>query len=459
MSQTKAKLALEERTGKRNVLDKVTSFCPKCLKAVDSEIVEEDGKVFLEKDCCGHFKTTLSNTPEIYKEDKFKFLLDRDSSNIDDIKDMEREYESEFSIYEVYLTLRCNLDCPICYLQYGNDNEVAEYEPPTFAELEKLVKNDEKQLIYLSGGEPTLREDLPEIISMVKSHNSTPVLCTNGLKLLDKNYLNKLKESGLELVALSFDGFKEFPYQVLRGANLLDKKLRILRNLKEVGLKVWLVPVIGRGINEGQIEPIIKFAGENGFITQVSFSPLFTGNKETERFTGRGDVIKRISDEFDFVDVECYTEQRVFQHNAYRLIKRLARENDYVQRKFSYIASGTVCFKYREGQLIPYFPPSEIKKMNDIISRALEKDNVRGVIKVLLKKSKTLFSSFLKSKIPQVLLQMLANRMNVPQTFTEREGVLRVNVISTESLLDYDLQRATVMSSFPQEVRAKEVTG
>lgn len=69
--------------------------------------------------------------------------------------------------------------------------------------------------IQLSGGEPTEREDLPEIIRMGRERGFTFFqLNTNGLRIArDKEYLGCLREAGLDCVFLQFDGLRDSTYQ------------------------------------------------------------------------------------------------------------------------------------------------------------------------------------------------------------------------------------------------------
>ena len=74
-------------------------------------------------------------------------------------------------------------------------------------------------VIQLSGGEPTVREDLPEIIRLARSYGFGFVqINTNGLRLSeDPAYARQLREAGLSSVFLQFDGTRDEIYRKLRG--------------------------------------------------------------------------------------------------------------------------------------------------------------------------------------------------------------------------------------------------
>jgi uncharacterized radical SAM superfamily Fe-S cluster-containing enzyme len=118
-----------------------------------------------------------------------------------------------------------------------------------------------KPFIHLSGGEPTVREDLPKIINLAREMGFPYIqLNTNGLRLAqDPEYVKTLKEAGLSSVFMQFDGTKNEVYRKLRGRNLLEEKIQAIKNCADCLLGVVLVPTIVPGVNEDQIGAIIDF--------------------------------------------------------------------------------------------------------------------------------------------------------------------------------------------------------
>jgi cyclic pyranopterin phosphate synthase len=86
--------------------------------------------------------------------------------------------DNHFKVIFVDLTHRCNMDCFNCYLPnrtIPDMNENMLYDV--------LSRLPERAYIRLIGAEPTLRKDLPEIISKVLEYGHKPSVTTNGLKL------------------------------------------------------------------------------------------------------------------------------------------------------------------------------------------------------------------------------------------------------------------------------------
>jgi uncharacterized radical SAM superfamily Fe-S cluster-containing enzyme len=178
-------------------------------------------------------------------------------------------------LFEV--TQRCNLRCPLCFADAGRDA----WEDPSIEEIgawyQLLWDTAGACNIQLSGGEPTMRQDLPEIIALGRSVGFSFVqLNTNGLRLAeDPAYAKALKEAGLATVFLQFDGTRDEIYQKIRGRSLLRDKLRAIENCTRQRLGVVLVPTLVPDINCDNIGEIIRFALEGlPTIRGIHFQPV-----------------------------------------------------------------------------------------------------------------------------------------------------------------------------------------
>lgn len=147
--------------------------------------------------------------------------------------------------------------------------------------------------IQLSGGEPSVRDDLEDIIRLGKEKGFTFFqLNTNGIRLAkEADYAARLKAAGLNCVFLQFDGMRENAYEILRGRKMLDIKKQAIENCKKANLGVVLVPVIAKGVNEDQVGEILEFAlKQMPAVRGVHFQPLsffgrYEPGKEKDRFT------------------------------------------------------------------------------------------------------------------------------------------------------------------------------
>jgi len=121
------------------------------------------------------------------------------------------------------------------------------------------------------GAEPTMREDLPDIIRMVRRTGNIAALHTNGIKIADLAYLKELKNAGLNEVHLQFDGFDDLVYERIRGKRLLQVKLKALENLGKLNVSTDLKATVVRGINECQMAEILEFGVKHAFVKEIFF--------------------------------------------------------------------------------------------------------------------------------------------------------------------------------------------
>lgn len=137
------------------------------------------------------------------------------------------------------MTRRCNLKCVHCYAQAKD----IEFENELSTEEGKALIDDlasfGSPVILFSGGEPTLRKDLPELAAYAREKGMRAVISTNGT-LIDRDMAKKLKEVGLSYVGVSLDGIRETndKFRGVKGA--FDAALRGLHNCQEEGIKVGL---------------------------------------------------------------------------------------------------------------------------------------------------------------------------------------------------------------------------
>jgi uncharacterized radical SAM superfamily Fe-S cluster-containing enzyme len=145
------------------------------------------------------------------------------------------------------LTRKCDLACPVCFADSSANAGGEDPSLDAVAErLSALFAAEGAVNLQLSGGEPTTRSDVPEIIAASRAAGFTFVqLNTNGLRLTaEEGYAERLRDAGLSSVFLQFDGLTDRTYRTLRGRPLLDKKLRAIERCAEAGLAVVLVPTV-----------------------------------------------------------------------------------------------------------------------------------------------------------------------------------------------------------------------
>ena len=272
------------------------------------------------------------------------------------------------------------------------------YEP-SLEELKKLMlqaRNERpigSKAIQITGGEPTIREDLFEIIRMAREVGFTHIqLNTNGLKLADSvEYCRRLKEEKVNTVYMSFDGISK------ETNPWIDKNKQAIENLREANLKLVLVPVLIGDKNLHESGKIVRFALENmDIIRGVNFQPVsFCGRitkiKDEKREKQRVDYVKMmeiIEKEFDgkISRDDFYPVPFVFPIS--KLIELLKGETQVEFTAHPGCGGATYVFM-EDGEPIPVTRFIDVEGLLDFIKTESE---IKGPLKKL-----RIASSFLKN--------------------------------------------------------------
>lgn len=268
------------------IIGRTESVCPVCLKRIPAERVKEGNEVYLRKSCQAHgsFKTVIwRGEPDFsawYRVNEAvhpkKPLVEVEQGCPYDCG-LCPQHRQQSCCVLLEVTQRCNLNCPICFADAGKKEQADPDLKEIEVQLRLLMDAAGKCNLQFSGGEPTVRDDLPDIIAMAHAMGYPFIqLNTNGIRLAaDPAYVKELKNAGLSTVFLQFDGTKDEIYQSIRGRRLLEVKKAAIENCACHHLGVVLVPTIVPGINTGNIGQIIHFALESlPIIRGVNFQPV-----------------------------------------------------------------------------------------------------------------------------------------------------------------------------------------
>jgi len=273
-----------------------TSLCPVCLKKVPMRIYEEDGVIYLEKTCPEHgkFEDVYWGDAELYKWfyknwNSAEYMGRGLEKPITEVVNgcpfdcgLCPQHKTHTVLGIIDVTNRCNMACPICFAYAGAANYVYE---PTYEQIVKMIELLRSNspwacnALQFSGGEPTLRNDLPDLIKEAKKAGIDHVeVNTNGLRLAeDMDYFKRLLEAGMDTLYLQFDGLREEIYKKLRGrGNLVLIKNQVIENARKLDLKsIVLVVTLAKNVNDKDLGSIIEYATENSDVIRcVNIQPI-----------------------------------------------------------------------------------------------------------------------------------------------------------------------------------------
>jgi len=253
------------------ILGLTQSVCPVCLKRITAQRVQVGDQVYLDKTCPDHgnFRTIIWRGEEpSYESWSVAKLPSKPPVCATPVKQgcpfdcgLCPEHRQHTCCVLLEVTKRCNLNCPVCFAQACTEDH-----DPDRKTIENwyrlLLDSGGPYNIQLSGGEPTMRDDLPEIIALGRKLGFSFIqLNTNGLRLAkEPGYAGRLKAAGLSCVFLQFDGTNDAIYEKLRGTGLLAEKQAVIAHCATAQLGVVLVPTLVPGVNTQNIGEIIEYA-------------------------------------------------------------------------------------------------------------------------------------------------------------------------------------------------------
>lgn len=184
-------------------------------------------------------------------------------------------------IAHLAITNACNMNCKYCsvkniHSQIKNGLSTEEYKKI----IDKLVKIGTFQ-IGLTGGEPTTRKDLVELVKYISSKNVACNLTTNGFSVSEELVI-ALKNAGLTQVQISLDSHKKEIHEKYRTKGSFDKAMKTAKLFKKYGFIVGVDTVVTNS-NMEDLEEFMDFLEENNF-DGLTIIKLKQGHLDLETF-------------------------------------------------------------------------------------------------------------------------------------------------------------------------------
>lgn len=308
------------------------SLCNECLKVIPTKIIFKDNKVYLLKQCSEHGEQL-----ELLEHDIEYFKHKRDYDKAGTITKTQTEvkngcpydcgicpnHDQHSCINLVEVTDKCNMCCNTCYARSGNGKDKSLETIKRMIDFAADAEGGRGEVIQISGGEPTLHDNIIEIIEYAREKFQYVMLNTNGIRIAeDESFVEELsKFKGRFEIYLQFDSFNDEVYNIIRGRELKKLKEKAINNLRKYNIPITLVMTLERDLNDKEIGKVITFGLETSNIRGVNIQPVAyfgrkNGNNDRNNRVTLTDAIRLIEEQTkrmivkeDFVPLPCNVER------------------------------------------------------------------------------------------------------------------------------------------------------
>jgi radical SAM protein with 4Fe4S-binding SPASM domain len=252
-----------------------------------------DGKT--EDEVLRVVRKTWNVKPDTLKQDFATFNLQLSNLIRPDgacrVHDLELETLMPFSArpsapyrLDLALTYRCNNDCHHCY-------NLEHPQPGQLLKRPELDTEDWKQIIdtawdlgiphiIFTGGEPTLRDDLPELVAHAEANGQITGLNTNARRLSDSNFVQRLLDAGLDHVQITVESSDADIHNKMVNARAFEQTIAGLKNVLATRLYVMTNTTMLRD-NVDSIPATLDFLADLGVPTVGLNALIYSGHGAT----------------------------------------------------------------------------------------------------------------------------------------------------------------------------------
>ncbi len=270
----------------------VRGMCRTCRQVVPARVFFRQWKVWQQALCptCENAPALIAADPNWYMSSVLKAMPDR--SPLPHSRQPSRGcphdcgpcafHASPCQLPVLSVTNACELRCPICFTY----NRADRLHHMPIDEMRRTVdwiieSSGSVDLINITGGEPTLHPQILDLLDCCRRDEIGRItMNSNGLRLAqDKELCRQLAQRGVSVI-LSFNTFDPAVSVQLHGRDLVATKLKAIDNLTAAGVRMTLLNVMVRGVNESAIAPLWSLMRQNDAIGSLTV--------QTMTYTGQG---------------------------------------------------------------------------------------------------------------------------------------------------------------------------
>ncbi len=446
------------------VVHETLSVCPVCKKLIPAKIVNRDGKLYMVKECSEHgkFEELYWADYELYKK-YIKFL--KSGKGIDNPMTSSSNgcpwdcglcplHMSSSVLTNIDITNRCNFRCPICFANAAHAGYVWEPSLEEISEwMDTLLRERPPGLaVQFSGGEPTVRNDLPEIVKIARDKGFKQIMiATNGARLAeDYSFYLALRDAGLSTVYLQFDGVTPEPHLAARGFNALPLKVKVIENTRKMVMEkgsaptVVLVPTVVKGVNDSQVGDILRYAAKNVDVVKgVDFQPVaLTGRLPQEEREKMRITIPELLDA-----IEEQTDGQIKKEDFFTVpvifpiiewLRKVTNGDSYPRvRTHPVCGVGTYVF-VQDNEFVPITKIIDVEKLIDILDEMPSKMEVLVRLPTIFKSSGL---KHMKNFLPVLKAILSEGSFEAAARFHTLPNILFIGAMHFQDPYNFDVER------------------
>ena len=203
------------------------------------------------------------------------------------------------------VTDKCNLRCFYCIPQGHKDFEQPEHWL-TFDEIERVIRAFAElgvARIRLTGGEPLVRKNLPELAHKLAALPGVDDLSLSTNAVLLDRHAQALRDAGVSRINVSLDTLKPERFKQITGGEL-QPVLDGLKAASEAGLSPVKINMVAmRGINDDEFEDMVEFCLQHNFtLRMIETMPVgSTGLNASDHYLDLQTVKQRLAERYELI--------------------------------------------------------------------------------------------------------------------------------------------------------------
>ena len=208
------------------------------------------------------------------------------------------QHNRKHNYLRISLLERCNLRCKYCMPEDGiplRDKSEFMSQEELFEIIDQFVGLGIDK-IRLTGGEPLLKKNFPEILKYISERPVSIHLTTNGI-LLDR-YWNELEKAKISGLNISIDSLNKDRFNQITRRDYFDRVMTNIHEAVNRGFNVKLNVVLIRGFNDDEIIDFVRLTKSlNIAIRFIEFMPFDGNNWDRSQTIDYREILKKIDDE------------------------------------------------------------------------------------------------------------------------------------------------------------------